>query len=100
MAGDSRYMCESVLETFFQTSAASETAGKRAVELASKIEFALQHDAMHAQRVLILAACPTEPSELKTLFSTQQDSIRHRLEKPPTLRYSGWDLGTLDQARS
>jgi hypothetical protein len=55
---------------------------------------------MHAQRVLILTACPTKPSELKTLFSKQQDSIRVRLENPQPLRYSGWDLGTHDQARS
>ena len=88
-----------MFESHFQASSKAEAASKRVQELAARVEFALQHDALHAQRTLILGAYPTQPRELKTLFSKQQDSIRRRMENPPTLRYSGWDLGTLDQAR-
>lgn len=88
---------ESTLESFFRTSGESEAAGKRAEELASRIEFALQHAELQKQRALILAACPTQASEPKTLFVREQDSIRSRLANPPELRYSGWGLGTRDQ---
>jgi hypothetical protein len=91
---------ERVLESFFRTTADSEAAVKQAEVLTSRIDFALKHGELHKTRVLILAAYPTESTELKTLFSKQQDSLRQRVKHPPELRYSGWDLGSSDQVQS
>src|SRR5258706_3953217 len=49
---------------------------------------------------MVLSAYPAPPSELRTLFMGPNDSIRRRLEKPPTLRYAGFDLETGDQGQS
>lgn len=49
---------------------------------------------------MVLSAYPVPASELRTLFVGTNDSIRRRLEKPPTLRYAGFDLETGDQAQS
>lgn len=65
----------------------------------TRINEALQHENMSQQRALILTAYPKQASELKTIFSTTSESIRKYLEHPPVLRYAGWDLETLDQAR-
>jgi hypothetical protein len=50
-------------------------------------------------RSLILAAAPTQPSELRTIFSEKAGSIRRKLEQPPVLRENGWSLRTADQAK-
>jgi len=49
---------------------------------------------------MVVSAYPVPTSELRTLFVGTSNSIRHRLEKPPTLRYAGFDLETGDQAQS
>lgn len=49
-------------------------------------------------RSMILAAMPMEATELKTIFSDRPEGIRRKLEAPPRLRPSGWDLPTLAQA--
>jgi hypothetical protein len=54
---------------------------------------------MKNQRSLILSATPMEAAELRTVFSDRPGSIRRRLEDPPRLRDSGWDLQTLDHAK-
>lgn len=91
---------ESILDRFTQTTSKTEAIKKLAKVINDRVEFALQHDAMHEKRVLVLSAYPTEFSQLRTLFSKEADSIRRRLENPPDLRYSGWDLGTGDHANS
>jgi hypothetical protein len=50
-------------------------------------------------RCMILAAMPRQSAELNTIFSEQPESIRRKLESPPRLRASGWDLPTLAQAK-
>ena len=50
-------------------------------------------------RCMIIAAMPRQAAELKTIFSEQPESIRRKLESPPRLRASGWDLPTLAQAK-
>jgi hypothetical protein len=50
-------------------------------------------------RSMILAAMPRQAAELNTIFSEQPESIRRKLESPPKLRASGWDLPTLDSAK-
>lgn len=49
-------------------------------------------------RSLILSATPTQPSELRTIFSEKPEGIRRKLENPPTIRTSGWSLITSRQA--
>jgi hypothetical protein len=56
-------------------------------------------DVVEQARRMILSAVPLPPSELKTLFRSGDDSIRKLLERPPTLRSSGWDLETGGQAQ-
>jgi len=51
------------------------------------------------KRFIIFSAYPESAGELKTIFSTTEGSIRRRLENPPVLRESGWDLRTYDHAK-
>lgn len=46
-----------------------------------------------------LIAHPGEPAKLKTIFLDTENSIKRKLENPPVLRYSGWDLETSDRAQ-
>lgn len=50
------------------------------------------------ERRLILAATPLQTTELKTIFSDEPESIRRKLERPPTVRDHGWDLPSFIQA--
>jgi len=54
---------------------------------------------MKEQRNLTLSAMPIEHAELRTVFSDRPGSIRRQLEEPRSLRRSGWDLRTGDQAK-
>lgn len=60
---------------------------------------ALAHENLRNERVMIFSAFLKEPNELKSLFSSDEKSIRKKLEKPPELRHGGWSLGTLDAAK-
>jgi hypothetical protein len=51
-------------------------------------------------RRMVVSAYPVPPSELRSLFVGTEGSIRRRLERPPTLRSSGFDLETGDQAQT
>lgn len=54
---------------------------------------------MKLKRAVILSAYPNSPMNLKTLFSSDPGSLKQKLENPPTIRKSGFDLRTLDIAR-
>ncbi|HEX7154435.1 MAG TPA: ATP-binding protein [Thermoanaerobaculia bacterium] len=45
-------------------------------------------------RAMLLTVYPVKPSELKTIFSSADETIRRKLENPPVLRSGGWDLAT------
>jgi hypothetical protein len=47
---------------------------------------------------ITLAAQPAEPTEVVGIFESSSE-VRGLLEKPGGLRYAGWDLETLDQAK-
>jgi hypothetical protein len=49
-------------------------------------------------RSFILSATPSQPSELRTIFSEKSEGIRRKLENPPVIRTSGWSLKTSNQA--
>lgn len=68
-------------------------------KIIERIARALRHEGMHQKRALTLTAYPDQESDLKTIFSTTEGSIRKHLENPPTLRRAGWSLETLDQAK-
>ena len=55
---------------------------------------------MEQKRRMILSAVPLPSSELKSLFRSGDGSIRRLLERPPTLRSSGWDLETGAEAQT
>jgi hypothetical protein len=44
----------------------------------------------------ILGAAPRSHAEVRTL--TKEEGVRQLLEEPPSLRYEGWNLGTLERA--
>jgi len=52
-----------------------------------------------ATPVYVLTAMPTEEARLKDFFDSGPQSIMELLEKPPTFRWAGFDLRTLDQAK-
>lgn len=51
-------------------------------------------EAVKQGRKMAMSAVPLPPSELQTLFRGGDGGIRKLLERPPTLRASGWDLET------
>lgn len=64
-----------------------------------RIATALEYEGLKNGRNVSIAAYPNEALELRTIFLSTPDSIRKRLENPPILRYGGWNLRTLDQAK-
>ena len=68
-------------------------------KIESRIENTLAFEDIKSTRTMTVTIYPEDASVLKSITSTDQNSIRSKLEKPPTLRYGGWDLGTLDRAR-
>jgi hypothetical protein len=57
-----------------------------------------------SKRLFVLTACPNGGSgELLSLFTNKEDGIKKKLEAPPLnagkIRYSGWDMQTLDQGK-
>lgn len=66
-------------------------------EIDLRVGNTLGHGEIGNKRLLVLSAYPTQPGELRTLFSTAEGSIRKRLERPPNLRFGGWNLETLEQ---
>jgi len=65
----------------------------------ARIEKTIEYDNMNQKKLIILSAYPKEVVSLKTIFSNVEGSIRESLEHPPVLRYAGWSLETLDQAK-
>jgi hypothetical protein len=49
-------------------------------------------------RYMVLAVTPMESAELKSIFSDNPESIRRKLEHPPSVRQNGWDLPSLTRA--
>ena len=50
-------------------------------------------------RSLVIIVTPAPPSELRSIFSDQPNSLRRALEDPPELRPHGWGVGTGSPAR-
>jgi hypothetical protein len=55
---------------------------------------------MTETRTFVIVVTPAPPSDLRSLFSDQANSIRRALESPPELRPHGWGLRTGATARS
>lgn len=64
-----------------------------------RITTALEYEGLKDVRNVSITAYPNEALELRTIFLSTPESIRRRLENPPILRYGGWNLRTLDQAK-
>lgn len=61
-------------------------------KISERIERAATDGDFAGDRTLALAGRPVGPNESRTIFSSADDSIRRRLERPPTYRDHGWDL--------
>lgn len=68
-------------------------------DIEKRIEKTLNAIGLSSKRSFILIAYPGSPVDLKTLFSSEPDSLKLKLENPPTIRKSGFDLRTLDNAK-
>jgi len=68
-------------------------------QINKRIENALEHEALIDERTLTLVAHTEPSSALRSVFQTQEGSIRKRLENPPIVRMNGWSLETFDHAR-
>lgn len=64
-----------------------------------KINEVLHTEGMNLKRAMILTAYPDYPVNLKTLFSSDPQSLKSKLEHPPKIRERGFGLRTLDRAR-
>lgn len=64
-----------------------------------RVATTLEYEGLKDGRNVSIVAYPNEALELKTIFLSTPDSIRKKLENPPILRYGGWNLRTLDQAK-
>lgn len=68
-------------------------------QIDKRIVNALENEALIDERTLILVAHTEPSSALRSVFQTQEGSIRKRLENPPIVRMNGWSLETFDHAR-
>lgn len=68
-------------------------------KIEKKINDALLAVGMSLKRAMILTACPDHPENLKTLFSSNPQSMKSKLENPPKIRERGFGLRVLDRAR-
>jgi hypothetical protein len=64
-----------------------------------RIETAEAQDQLGKQRHIVLAAVPTPPNSLKTIFVSSDESIKRQLEHPPHFRERGWDLAHFGYAK-
>lgn len=91
------------LETLVKGMAApAPTAPQKKISeetIKQRIKAATAHGTIGNGRHIVLAASPSPPGQLKTIFGSSADSIRRKLENPPQLRSYGWDLTHHDQAR-
>jgi hypothetical protein len=96
-----------VIEGLLKNSSGNKLKGKMVFEepllnevaLKSRVDDAIKAIGGEQKRLMILSAYPYPLTELRTVFSSSPDSIRRKLENPPYLRYSGWNINTLDQSR-
>ncbi len=68
-------------------------------DINKRIEETINAFGLSLNREFILSAYPGLPVDLKTLFSSEPDSLKTKLENPPTIRKSGFDMRTLDTAK-
>ncbi len=90
---------ERLIEQHYTSTKETLQSSERNSMVDERISAALDHEGMESLPSIVLAITPMEPVSLQTLFSDGPDSIRRKLECPPQLRPSGWDLGTLDRAK-
>jgi hypothetical protein len=78
-----------------------ELAARRSMTelLRERIGQALTEAELEDQPVFLLAAIPTDPVEIPTLFTSRDAEVVRLLEHPPELRHSGFDLDPASPAR-
>jgi hypothetical protein len=83
---------EAVLRNAPPTSTSRHDEAAARAALSERIDRAASEGDFAGDRTVVLVAQPTGANELKTIFSSTDDSIRRRLERPPMFRDHGWDL--------
>jgi hypothetical protein len=68
-------------------------------EMTTRVQQSLEEHTVLDERVMVVVIYPDSPGQLKTIFLTDQQSIRAKLENPPVLRYAGWDIETGERAQ-
>ena len=62
--------------------------------LAARIEEALISSHLDKQRYYCLATCPAFKTEVRSLLSSTEGSIAHKMDNPPRVRENGWGLNS------
>lgn len=87
------------IESILQEGVKPPAISKEFSDIDERINETLDAVNLKLERAIILSAYPDSPTNLETLFSSDTDSLKQKLENPPTIRKSGFDLRTLDIAR-
>ena len=87
---------ESLVERLFSDRTEAAETGALEARVGGRIADAIKQNDMREQRLMVLAAYPPTPGELRTVFSSDQGSIRRCLANPPIFRQAGWSLETPD----
>ena len=90
---------ESTVQRHFSAALQAQTEAQRANLLRVRIARTLDYPSLKDKAVLIAYATPMESSEVRSIFSDRPESIRRRLENPPSIRGIGWGLATGASAR-
>jgi hypothetical protein len=83
---------QNVLLTPSQTASSAPTAPLPLVQWRQRIDQAIEATGFAGQPSFALSAVPTRGLDLPQLVVSQQDPLVQMIEKPPTLRRSGFDL--------
>jgi len=70
-----------------------------AEEITERVKKNLEATGLDKRKYFVLAAYPSEPTELPSLFNSSTNSITRILEQPPTIRDGAFALTTLDTAK-
>ena len=68
-------------------------------EVTARVQASLAATNLINRPHFVLAAIPDRSTQVETIFKSGPGTVTAVLENPPILRYAGWSLETLDQAK-
>ena len=90
---------ESLIERHFNTISEKQTIKELDTSMRKRIARTLDCAPLQGSAALVLYAVPVGNNEVQSIFSDRPDSIRRKLESPPSIRSQGWGLDTGAPAR-